>query len=297
LLLSVLSNNFTGNNTGAAVANTDSAAFSGNIFTGNVLGILLDNSSNTQLTGETISTPAGGVGIRIANGSGNTQVAGLTITGGTGIEIDGAGSSMQFTDNTSAFSTMDFYFVLTNGAMVGETLDASQQFFEGTRASDFTFAQFLAAEAKTIDVAESLDVGDVFYRTFDFLTALDESELNRRNLYRRGLFSYAGRSQLSTNVEEKRFAFNPATLNLSLLSQNNQAPTTPAGIANLFANLAPAAGGKNAQAFNNLNPAAGGNAGLPSAQSFASLEPSAGGCGNSFLGGGYNVSFNIGSCQ
>jgi|GEM_PF-5889572 len=296
--LSVLGNSFTENTTGASVANTDNATFSGNIFTGNVLGILLDNSSDTQLTGETITTPAGGVGIRIANGSGNTQVAGLTISGGTGIEIDGAGSSMQFADDTSEFSNMDFYFVLTNGAMVGETLDASQQFFEGIRASEFTFAQFLEAEAKTIDIADSLDVGDVFYRTFDFLTALDETELNRRNLYRRGLFSYAGRSQLSTNVEEKGFTLNPATLNLSLLSQNNQAPTTPAGIANLFANLAPAAGGTNPQALNNLNPAAGGNAGVPSAQSFANLQPSAGGsCGNSFLGGGYSVSFNIGSCQ
>lgn len=288
--LALNNNNFLTNSLiGVALFDSTDAVFTGDIFTGNVLGIQLNNSTGTRLQEETITTAAGGTGIQIENGSGGTIVRNLTISGGdVGILLDGLGSSMQFEDINSQFAgDIGFYFVLQNNAMQGEVLDASQQFFAGTRADDFTFAQLQAAEAKVIDDESTLTVGDVFFKEFPIDTNEEEAERARRDLFRRGLFSYAGRT-LNNNIEETSFSFEVGKLDLSLLNRTPLPAATPAGIANFFATLAPAAGGNNVPA----NAAPG-----SFAAQFAELNPAAGGCGNNYLDGGFALGFNAGTCS
>lgn len=293
--LSLNGNRFINNGTGVLLTNVDGATLSGDIFTGNNLGIDLNGSSDTQLTGLTITTPEGGTGLRIANGSANTLVSSVSFNGGEiAVLLDGEGSSMQFGDDASSFTGMNYYFVLQNAAMDTDVLDASQQTFDGVRAVDFTVEQLADAEAKTIDVEDGAGVGDVFYKSFLSPDgALDEFQRRRAANARRTLFSYAGRT-VSNNVEDQPTTFQTASINLSLL--NAAQPTNAAGIANLFANLAPAAGGKNAQALAKLSPSAGGS----NAAQLAQLAPSAGSaslsCGNSFLGEGFASTTIAGSC-
>jgi len=222
--------------------------------------------------------------------------------GNVAIELTDAGSEMQFGDDQSTFTGNNFYFVLQNGAMFGDVLDASQQTFDGVRAADFTQAQLADAENNhTIDVADDGSLGDVFYTQFlpgGFDTGLlDDFLSNRRNAYRRGNFSYAGRSMNFITDPIEPGSFDPRNASLSLLNRAN--PTAAADIANLFANLAPAAGGNKPltpQQLAALGPAAGG---APNAQQYASLAPAAGGaaggCGNSFLGDGFNTGFSCGA--
>lgn len=292
-------NNFlNGNGIGVNLFQSDEASLSGDIFTGNTLGINLDDSILANITGESLDIPVGGVGLRIINGSGGTLVSNTSFTGGNiAVLIDGAGSDMQFGDNNSVFTGNNFYFVLQNGAMFGDTLDASQQTFDGIRASDFTPADLANAEDNhTIDVADDGTLGNVFYKAFEDapapilpldLTVLDEFQ--RRNVYRRGNFSYAGRAFNIVNDPIEPRAFNPLNLNLSLL--NKASPAAAVDVANLFATLAPAAGGNNnpttPQELANLAPAAGG----PGATGIN------GTCGNNFLEGGYSNSFSSTQCS
>ncbi|MEZ5690180.1 MAG: NosD domain-containing protein [Rickettsiales bacterium] len=285
--VNLTSNDFIGNGTGASFFDSDNATLTGDIFTGNVLGINLDNSQNTNIREAIMSVPNGGVGMLIQNGSGGTLVRGLDISGvgnSLGVLIDGAGSSMQFDSNTSRFSGLNQYFVLQNNAMFGDTLDASAQFFEGVRASDFTVAQRDAAEAKTIDVEDGIPtIGNVFYKNFPVAAFLAPASLTRfQQAPPLGLFSYAGRT-ITNDPGVTPPQFNISSLNLSLLS--------------------PAAGGADSGAVNpagltpdqlgGLEPAAGGDNPL------ASLSPAAGGlsCGNNFLGSGFNNGFNLGTCN
>jgi hypothetical protein len=243
----------------------------------------LNNSDNTLLHEETITVPGGGTGIWIRNGSGGTLVRGLQIGASgpdaIGIHISDPGSDMQFDGNTSSFDgSLAFYFVLDNSAMVGETLDASQQFFDGVRASDFTLAQLVAAEAKTIDDENRIIVGDVFYKAFsDFFDEFLQQ--NRASLFRKGLFSFAGHT-ITNDLNETPFSFAVGKIDLSLLGSG--APKAN------FSNFTPGQ-------FGNLSPAAGGDA-----SKLANLEPAAGpggDCGNSFLGNGFAVGYSSGSCS
>ncbi len=263
----------------------------GDQFFGNTIGILLDDSQNIFIDEAKMVVPSFAIGIQIQNASGGTLVRNLDITGGDiGVFLDGAGSSMQFSGNNSRFTGQNHYFVLQNNSMFaggsvaqGDSLDASQQFFEGVRASDFTVEQLAAAEAKTVDVEDGIPtIGNVFYKAFpvaglnglDGLTAIREFSPD-------GLFSYAGQTITNDpNVTPQQFDI--PTLNLSL--------------------LAPAAGGGatntsfNPNQLGNLEPAAGGNA----PTELASLEPAAGGepsCGNNFLGSGFNNNFDNATCS
>jgi filamentous hemagglutinin family protein len=302
----ITNNRITSSAVGADLRLSDGADLSGNIFNGSVLGVNLDNSVFARLSGETFFTPVEGVGLRITNGSHGTIVNDSSFNGGNvAIEINGEGSDMVFEGTNSRFAGNNYYFVLQNGAMFGETLDASQQIFDGVRATDFTLAQLIAAEGRTIDVEDALPIGDVFYKslgafpTFD-QAVLDEFQNQRRNLYRRANFSYAGRAFNLTTDPIEPGSFDTTNINLSLL--NRASPQAAVDIANLFATLAPAAGGNNPsdpQSLNDLAPAAGGN----NPQSFASLSPSAGGgaaggsCANDFLGGGFQSGFQCNTQQ
>jgi hypothetical protein len=179
--------------------------------------------------------------------------------------------------------------------MVGDVLDASQQFFDGVRADDFTVAQLAAAEAKTIDVEDGFAVGDVFYKFFPTFAAfgLDDFDRARGDLFRGGLFSYAGVT-VANDIQTNPFSFQVAEVNLSLLGAGNTVPAPGSNIgnfavasasANQLANLAPAAGGTlTPEQMAELSPAAGGAAGN-------------GNCGNSFLGSGFAPGFDAGSCS
>ncbi|MFM9889675.1 MAG: right-handed parallel beta-helix repeat-containing protein [Rickettsiales bacterium] len=320
-LLAVNGNFFRDGGTGALLSGSNAAVLRNNLFSNNLIGVDLNGSSNVLLSDETFTTnAANGIGLELFNGSANTLVENTSFSGGDiAILIDGAvfsripleaqvlqdgqevalqlqpeiipGSSLQFLGEDSSFSNVGFYFVLQNGAMVGQTLDASGQTFDGTRARDFTPLQLIAAENKTIDVGDDLTLGDVFYA--DFIdtnqNALNDFQRNRRGLIRQGLFSYAGRT-LSANVEAKPVSLNVNTIDLSLLS--NSAPiTTPTQVANFFATLAPAAGGPvDAKALANLSPASGG----PEGQKVVS-NTVGGSCGNSFLGTGFAQGFSCGA--
>ncbi len=291
----VLQNNiFTDNGTGAAFYNSDNASLTGDIFTGNVLGIDLDNSQNAFIREATMNVPTGGIGMFIHNASGGTLVRGLNITGGDiGVLIDGAGSSMQFASNTSSFTGQNFYFVLQNNAMSAggslaqaDSLDASQQFFEGVRASDFTLAQRDAAEAKTIDVQDGIPtIGNVFYK--DFFTSARLNGLDGLTEFEEypvlGLFSYAGRT-ITNNPNETSPQYSVPTLSLSLLSSTGGSGASVQNPANLTPGQ-----------LGNLEPAAGGTP-----ANLAALEPAAGGgepnCGNNFLGSGFNNNFDMKTC-
>ena len=235
-------------------------------------------------------TTLGGIGITMRNGSSGTIVKNVTFTNGfAAIVIDGEDSDMQFEGDNSKFVGNDYYFILQNGGMAGQTLDASQQTFDGTRASDFSTDQYVKAEARTIDNDDNTSLGDVFYINVTDDSVLETVRRNRAGLYRANLFSYAGRT-LANDIVKAHFSFQLNEINLSLLNQANPLGAT-ATIANRFANLAPAAGGNNP-----------GQSGGSNAANFASLSPAAGGnvppsFGNDFLGQGFKPSFNGGSAQ
>lgn len=282
-------NNFADNGTAVSFFDSNNAILDGDIFTGNVLGINLDNSQNTFIREATMTVPATGVGMLIQNGSGGTLVQGLNITGGgVGVILDGTGSSMQFSGDTSHFNGQDRYFQLQNNAMSGDTLDASEQFFEGVRASDFTVAERDAAEDKTVDVEDGIPtIGNVFYK--EFIAPRTVSGFNTNGLiplqepqFNAGLFSYAGRT-INNDPSITPPQFDVPSLNLSLLSPSagGSAAANPAGLTpSQLGGLEPAAGGDNAAALAALEPAAGG-------------DPN---CGNSFLGAGFNNDFDPASC-
>ena len=303
------SNTYTDNGTGASFFDSNNAILAGDIFSGNNLGINLDNSQDTKIREATITSSAGQNGIMIANGSGGTLVRGLNITGGdVGITLDGKGSSMQFESDTSVFTGQGKYFVLQNNAMFNggstaqaDSLDASQQTFDGTRASDFTEAQLADAEFITTDVEDGIPtIGNVFYKVFPstFTLAGTDSLLQFQEFpFTPGLFSYAGRT-ITNDPSVTPPAFDVPTLNLSLLSPGTPGTTTTFNPSQL-GSLAPAAGGNNPQALGSLEPSAGGN---NNGAAFASLEPSAGGaanqnCGNNFLGSGFSNKFDNASCS
>ncbi len=164
----LLSNNqFKGYPTGLRAAASNNLSLSGDVFTGNAVGVTLSESSNARLDTVNFTTPAGGTGLELTNGSGNATLRNLAFSGGdVGVRISDTGSSAQFESNGSTFDSMGQYFVLANGAMVGTTLDASQQSFDGVRASNFSEAQRDAAEGITTDVADNATLGDVFYKDF-----------------------------------------------------------------------------------------------------------------------------------
>ncbi len=282
-------NNFADNFTGASFFDSNDAVLTGDIFTGNALGIALDNSQNTLIHEASITSGSEDIGINIRNGSDGTLVRGLTIVGGDiGVLLDGEGSSMQFESNTSSFSGQNWYFQLQNGAMFAggstaqaDSLDASQQKFEGVRASDFTLAQRDAAEAKTIDVEDGIPtIGNVFYKEFA-LVGLDGLNQFQEFPFPAGLFSYAGRT-ITNDPGVTPPTFDVPSLNLSLLGSGGATPPAPAGLTpGQLGGLEPAAGGENPQALASLEPAAGGEAN----------------CGNSFLGSGFNNKFDIASCS
>ncbi len=280
----------TNGSVGVQVTNSNNVSFLNDQFISNLVGIYLDGSPNAKLS--QVSLLDNGIGLLVQDGSGthfssNELVGNTTFTGGTiGIVLDGPGASMSFdtTQPSSHFQSQTYYFVLADGAMDGKVLDASQQIFNGARASGFTFGplgQLADAESRTIDSHNNAGVGTVFYR-FD-PSAFDNEELQNSvdSALGKALFSYAGQTF-------GRFvpSLSIQTVNLSLLAS---------GGPSVFANLSPAAGGDNAAALGNLSPAAGGD----TATTLASLSPSAGGadsCGNGFLGGGYTLSYSAGSC-
>ena len=279
---------------------SDGAVSTDEVFTGNILSILLDNSNDTLIREASIDVPATRTGLFIRNGSGGTLVRGLDINGGAiGVLLDGKGSSMQFESNTSHFTGQDLYFKLQNDAMFAggsvaqaDSLDASQQFFDGIRASDFTPADLAAAEGITTDVEDGIPtIGNVFYKAFaPAPTPPGLSGLDGLNQFQEfptvvGLFSYAGRT-ITNDPSVTPPTFDIPSLNLSLLSGGGSISGTvsaPAGFSpSQLAGLEPAAGGENPQALASLEPAAGGG------------EPN---CGNNFLDDGFKTQFNRINCQ
>ncbi len=294
----------------AAYNRTDNLTLNGNIFTNNATGVLFNNSDNGRLEDTIIDIAAGGTGLLLENGAGNFIVRDVTFNGGEvavlidgGIFEDSIGggeeefspsislvdngpTGMQFESNGSFFNGNNFYFVLRNGAMLGETLIATQQTFDGVRAANFSVAQRDAAEAKTIDVQDGFSVGDVFYRSFIFnFSALDQLAQMKGNPFSGDVFSYDGLT-LSNNILLNNFQFDLTGLNLSLLN--------------------PAAGGGNggsAGDLNDLSTAGGGKKGDKNAgaDQLNDLETAAGGnqdtCGNSYLGSGAEFGYNGGSCS
>ena len=295
-----LGNSYLSNGIGARISGTNNATFSGEIFTGNTLGLDLNNSKGTRIEESSFTipgggivteeTPVGGIGLTIRNGSSGTIVKNVTFTNGlAAVVIDGAESDMQFEGNNSKFVGNDFHFILQNDGMAGQTLDASQQFFDGTRASEFSIDQYVQAEGRTIDNDDNTVLGDVFYINVTDDSVLEQVRRNRAGLYRGALFSYAGRT-LASDIARNSFSFRINEINLSLLNQANPLGAT-ANIANRFANLAPAAGGNNS-----------GQSGGANAVNFAKLSSAAGGntqpsFGNDFLGQGFKPGFGGGSAQ
>lgn len=296
--VSLFSNAFNTNYTGLLLIRSDNITVSTDTFNLNTVGVEISDSQNTRL--EELTIVNGATGIRIMDGSGGTIVRGLTLTGGNiGIYIRDFGSSMQFESNTSSMASVNNYFILENNAMLGDTLIATQQTFDGIRAADFTEPQRDAAEGITTDVEDLPGRGDVFYKDFprepeepEFPTDGGPQVFNdflrfREDPYREGLFSYSGRT-ITNNLAETPFTFQIDALNLSLLNPN---PGVGAPVAiNVAAlntgdlgNLSPAAGGNNPEALATLSPAAGSNAGQAT-------------CVNNYLDTGYDTGFNPQTC-
>ena len=252
-----------------------------------LVGIRLDNAQNTAITNAQLD--GNGIGIYGIHGSGGTTVGSSSFSNGAiGVFLENPGTDLAFSNNGSSFTTIGTYYRLGQGAMNGQTLDASQQTYEVVRAVDFTTAQYNAARAKTIDSATVTGVGFVFYGnpppaaiSQDVLDQL----LERNVAPLRDVFSYAGKTVDSTYVLTP-YNFRVETLNLSLLSPSAGTP------APVTAGAIPAG-----TSLGNLSPSAGGNTDSPPGTALASLTPSAGGsvaenCGNGFLSNG----LSSGSC-
>lgn len=295
--LNFASNRLTNNGTGVLVENSDNVNFLGDTFISNLTGLELNDSDGAFL--DSLTFTDNNIGLFINNGSGGALVTNTNFSGGnTGVLIDGAGSDMQFQGNSSSFASMSFYFRLQNGAMVGGTLDASQQTFDGVVANTFTPGQLFAAEAITTDVEDGIPtIGDVFYTAFPAgpgpapftASALDQFQQRRNDAFPDGLFSFSGQT-LTNDITQNNFNFRPQQVQLSLLGQGEGAPPPALPAGTDFANLTP-------QQLANLSPAAGGENSADPDQ-LAALSPSAGGsCGNSYLGVGYDVNFSAESCR
>lgn len=326
----LINNRLIGSGIGAELHVSDDADLAGNIFNGTTLGINLKDSLNASLDGESFLMAAGGTGLRIAEGSAGTIVKDSTFNNGdVAILITDAGSAMQFNGINSSFTGNGQYFVLQNSAMFGLTLDASQQIFDGTRGIDFTPAQLIDAEVlHTTDVEDGAPVGDVFYKFFSNSkednnekppivplppisnerqafgfgggagsfdqSALGDNQGQRRGIYRRGNFSYAGQAFNLVSDPAESASFDVDGIELSLL--NNSSPLRSVNISNQFASLAPAAGGEtnpsDPQAMNNLAPSAGGNnPQQPATGQRAPDGAASASCVNEFLGDGYQNGF------
>jgi parallel beta-helix repeat protein len=319
-----------GSSIGVFVSNSDNVTFSSDSFTSNDVGLQISNAQNTSIDGVTFTD--NNTGFFAQNGSGDALVNNTTFTGGTvGVRLSDSGTSMSFVGNTNNFSNMPGYFVLANGAMFGQVLDASQQIFDGIRASDFTFAQWSDAEGRTIDFHTDTTLGTVFYKNFpnqtpniNFGSIINQALLNPEPLFLQSIFSYAGHT-LTAPVTELAYNFSVPDINLSLLTSGaTPAGTLPIGSStpDQLANLAPAAGGTagngtepvsdDPKQLAKLAPAAGGSsspedlanlapaAGGSTPQQLAALAPAAGGspsCGNGFLGGGFSTSYSSVTCS
>lgn len=289
------------NGYGLGVFDSDGVVSTDEVFNGNILSVLLDKSDNTLLHEASIDVPNTRTGIFIRNGSGGTLVRGLDINGGViGVLVDGAGSDMQFESNTSHFTGQGLYFVLQNNAMFAggsvaqaDSLDASQQFFDGVRGNDFTPGELAAAEGITTDVEDGIPtIGNVFYKAFPpvqppsgpGLATPDSLNQFQQFPIVTGLFSYAGRT-ITNDPSVTAPTFNVNTLNLSLLNGGGSSSGTVSAPTNFSAgqlgNLSPSAGGDNTQALAALEPSAGG-------------EPN---CGNNFLDSGFKTQFNRTDCK
>lgn len=276
----VTNNTTNANGVGISVFNTDNFTLGGsNVISNNTVGVLFNNSDNGTYELDALDIAAGGTGLRLENGSGNFIVRDVVFNGGeTAVLIDGAASNMQFDSNGSFFNGNNFYFVLQNGAMAGETLIATQQTFDGTRGISFNLAQRNAAEAKTIDVEDGFGVGNVFYRDFSF-EVLDQLAQQKSNVFGGDVFSYNGFT-LDNNIQLNNYQFDITSLDLSLLNT--------------------AAGGRGASPADLNNLTTAGNDENASAAQLNDLETAAGGdengCGNSYLGSGAEFGFRNESC-
>jgi len=250
------SNNVTGDGTniGVLISDSDNADFSGDSLISNAIGIKLDHSQSAAINGVALSN--NGTGLFARNGSGGTIVSNSQITGGSvGILLDGNGTSMHFGDSNISFTGTGGYFVLQNGAMQGQTLDASQQFFNGTRAINFSDIQLADAENLTVDGHLGLAVGSVFYRspppTGPSATLLNQLLQNNEVVLNSSFFSSANQVIGNTGTIIP-YIFRVQDINLSLLTPGGNAP-----VAGEFGNLSPSAGGNNSYA--GLTPSADGN--------------------------------------
>jgi parallel beta-helix repeat protein len=240
---------------GIELSNSDDTLIQDANIEGNEIGLWGHNGSTGTLVGNT-NFENGGIGVLLSGGGegGGPQIF---FSGGEGSE--GGNSDMQFVGNTSTFSNLDYYFILEDGAMDGEVLDASQQFFEGVRAANFSPAQLADAEENhTIDEQDNDTVGDVFYTGFEDGT-FDVNLLNQFLLFGDdrnfpgSRFSYAGHTIAST-INELPFNFTLPNVNLNLLAPSAGGNPPVGGTPQNFGNLSPSAGGN----LGDLSPAAGG---------------------------------------
>ncbi|MBV8938521.1 MAG: right-handed parallel beta-helix repeat-containing protein, partial [Alphaproteobacteria bacterium] len=273
---------------GVLVQNSDSVSFLGDKILAYLVGIRLDNAQNASLDTMTLDNDI--FALAAQNNSGGLTVANSEFANDfAAVILDGPGTSMSFLGDGSRFSNITAYFVMADNAMQGQVLDASQQTFNGTRGADFSFAELTDAESRTLDAHLGLPTGIVFYRNLPGSTAgaptfgsvLNQFLESRGTLFSGSIFSYAGQT-IGSSVTDNIYNFRVQDVNLSLL-----APGAAGGIP---------AGGATPQALNNLAPAAGGD----DAAQLAELSPSAGGagdCGNNFLGSGFSLNFDAGSCS
>ncbi len=284
------------NSLGVVISRSTGTSSDSDQFNNNLVGIRIDNSKNTTITNDTFTNNFIGIyGVHKASG---ISAGSDTFTGDNiGVFLEDPGTHFTFTDTNSSFTSVGQYFRLGKGAMNGETLDASQQTYEGVRGQDFDFAHYSAARAKTQDSATVPGVGFVLYTnppptapasfTQDTLGQL----IQRNTAPLRDVFSYAGKTVDSTYVLTP-YNFRIETLNLSLLAPTAGTPPAP-----ITAGAVPPG-----TPLGNLSPSAGGNTDSPPGTALASLAPAAGGgvaesCGNGFLSDGLSTGSNCGQRQ
>lgn len=279
------------NSFAAQVGNSTGVSFTDDTFQNNLVGIRLQNAKDTVISGATLNNNY--IGIYALQNSSNTKVANTHFSNtGIAVTLEDAGTNLGFTDNNSTFSNItSAYFYLGKGAMAGETLDASQQIFAGTRAQDFSQAEFAAARAKTVDSETFPSVGFVFYDNQVIVPVVPtvlggisqellDQLLERNNAPLRDVFSYSGKT-IDASYQLSPYNFSVQGLNLSLLSPSAGGPVAPVTPGTVPAGAS----------LGDLSPSAGGNADSPTGTALSSLSPSAGGslgdnCANSFLADG-----------
>ena len=200
--VNVSNNSDTGSAYGVLITGDSTTAgitVTGGTLTGNKYGVYVTdndpqfpsdgNTPNAVLNGITIKNPTS-AGIFVESANGETVVAtiegGTSITGGpTGILVSGANASLAFSGaNPATLSQTGNYITLADGAMAGQTIDATNVTFDSY--SPASLSDMYAVEGKITDYLDNSTLGYVSLNSTNVYVAYS-SEQSSAGAVQRGI--------------------------------------------------------------------------------------------------------------